>query len=310
MKNRFRIFLFSSFFSLILTSAITYSDTYEGVWMNNDSGTIYTIRPHGEGYTLKSAIKEDGRKIEILETAWKNNKLYWTEKNPSSGNTIKASVLRVSGEKMEISCSTQGFSWDYILWIKGGIDQRLNRELKNNVLRYFNGSKAKVKASGVSIAKFEGYNFDNLLYGMSIVNGAVGVINGRPCPVKGSEVLAKMSDPEHTSEDKIFVKGWADGKRGFSSILSVTVADGVRIETTDGNVYVSRNGFWETERSLVKEAQELLSKNGYDIGKVDGIAGLRTKKAVRSFEKVHGIPESGRITEELVNLLKTELEKK
>ena len=57
---------------------------------------------------------------------------------------------------------------------------------------------------------------------------------------------------------------------------------------------------------LVKEAQQLLSGLGFNTGQPDGIIGKRTREAVRSFEYELGIPQTGKINQKLVDILKAQ----
>ncbi len=52
--------------------------------------------------------------------------------------------------------------------------------------------------------------------------------------------------------------------------------------------------------SPIVVAQEALRQLGYDPGPSDGIAGPKTRAAVRAFEREHELPETGRITPELI----------
>ncbi|WP_427452837.1 peptidoglycan-binding protein [Litorimonas sp. WD9-15] len=53
----------------------------------------------------------------------------------------------------------------------------------------------------------------------------------------------------------------------------------------------------------IKTAQTLLTDLGFDIGGADGAAGPKTKSAIREFEKVNGLPETGAVTDELIQRL-------
>ena len=55
----------------------------------------------------------------------------------------------------------------------------------------------------------------------------------------------------------------------------------------------------------IREAQTLLSELGYEVGTPDGISGSRTRDAVKSFEAVNGMPETGNITDDLLQKLET-----
>ena len=53
----------------------------------------------------------------------------------------------------------------------------------------------------------------------------------------------------------------------------------------------------------IRDAQTLLSELGYPVGTPDGISGSKTRDAVRSFEAVNGLPETGEITDDLIDRL-------
>lgn len=53
----------------------------------------------------------------------------------------------------------------------------------------------------------------------------------------------------------------------------------------------------------IRDAQSLLSSLGYEVGTPDGIAGSKTRDAVKSFEAVNGLPETGQVSDELLRKL-------
>ena len=56
----------------------------------------------------------------------------------------------------------------------------------------------------------------------------------------------------------------------------------------------------------VKEAQLLLNRLGFDTGGADGLAGKRTKDAIKAFEYEIGMPQTGRVNKNLIQLLKSQ----
>ncbi|MEO1200527.1 MAG: peptidoglycan-binding protein [Pseudomonadota bacterium] len=54
---------------------------------------------------------------------------------------------------------------------------------------------------------------------------------------------------------------------------------------------------------LVSAAQYLLNRLGFDAGPADGLVGPRTRDAVRAFQTQQGLPETGQITQELIEAL-------
>ncbi|NVJ91033.1 MAG: lytic murein transglycosylase [Methylocystaceae bacterium] len=57
-------------------------------------------------------------------------------------------------------------------------------------------------------------------------------------------------------------------------------------------------------RAQTLQIQARLNENGYDVGKPDGIAGSRTRKAIKAFQKSKGIPADGYPSVELLKLFK------
>lgn len=52
------------------------------------------------------------------------------------------------------------------------------------------------------------------------------------------------------------------------------------------------------------EVQQLLTTLGYDIGAVDGIIGSKSRDAIRDFERANGMPETGQISDPLVQRMR------
>ena len=60
-----------------------------------------------------------------------------------------------------------------------------------------------------------------------------------------------------------------------------------------------------TAPPVVYEAQKLLADLGYDPGPADGVMGRGTRAAIKRFQKSHGLPEDGGVTEALLAALKS-----
>ena len=54
-----------------------------------------------------------------------------------------------------------------------------------------------------------------------------------------------------------------------------------------------------------REVQQLLEKRGYDVGRVDGVLGLKSRVAVREMQIKFGIPADGWPTPDLLARLRT-----
>jgi len=56
-------------------------------------------------------------------------------------------------------------------------------------------------------------------------------------------------------------------------------------------------------REQVERAQQALRDKGQDPGPIDGIMGLRTKAAVKNFQRAEGLRETGRLDSETLTKL-------
>jgi hypothetical protein len=55
----------------------------------------------------------------------------------------------------------------------------------------------------------------------------------------------------------------------------------------------------------VRELQRILKRRGYRLGPVDGKVGPKTEKAIRSFERASGLPETGKPSAQLLELARS-----
>lgn len=62
-----------------------------------------------------------------------------------------------------------------------------------------------------------------------------------------------------------------------------------------------------TDKNAVIAAQRALLQLGYKLGKADGVTGVATERAIKAFQKDHGLAEEGRLTSSLAARLKTAL---
>lgn len=77
-------------------------------------------------------------------------------------------------------------------------------------------------------------------------------------------------------------------------------------QKTDRNI-----GGWSAQLTSVNDtvvkAQQLLNRLGFKPGKADGILGPRTMAAIRAYQKKAGIPQTGSLSDRLMNRMEAEL---
>jgi hypothetical protein len=63
-------------------------------------------------------------------------------------------------------------------------------------------------------------------------------------------------------------------------------------------------------RLKIANAQAALLELGYDVGKIDGKLGSKTKAAIKAFQKAQHLSVDGKINQELLDQLKIAIERK
>ena len=56
-------------------------------------------------------------------------------------------------------------------------------------------------------------------------------------------------------------------------------------------------------QNVVRELQKRLKELGFEPGPIDGLYGPKTEKAIRAYQKSHGLVQTGRISTRLLNSL-------
>ena len=118
---------------------------------------------------------------------------------------------------------------------------------------------------------------------------------------------AQIADAQKLSRelaDWIKAKDVAKVEDELSRELASLTEDGVDEPTPTS---ISGNSVHSSDPShdAVRQAQSFLALLGYDIGSMDGLFGEHTMAAVRQFQQDMGITSTGRISEELLALLRT-----
>lgn len=76
-----------------------------GEWESN-GGTRYTFTDAGDTYGL-SVIDDDGEVFEVVSVTWADGALGWSYDVPSTGYTVRESVVDVSESRIEVEWENQ-----------------------------------------------------------------------------------------------------------------------------------------------------------------------------------------------------------
>ena len=161
----------------------------------------------------------------------------------------------------------------------------------------------------------------------------VGILYVRGLGVKASltdaykwfDVVAKIGDRDAAEKRDEIAKALTKQQLEEAKAKSATYK-AIPIKV-DANVISPSPDFWLTDSKLalgklpnglaktpakpkgspqVKEAQLLLNQLGFNTGGADGVAGKRTKDAIKAFEYEIGMPQTGRVNKNLIQLLKSQ----
>ncbi|MCF6251932.1 MAG: peptidoglycan-binding protein [Methylococcaceae bacterium] len=86
--------------------------------------------------------------------------------------------------------------------------------------------------------------------------------------------------------------------RTISNSINNNISKSVMKAGQFSEIGLSNNTIKDKEQ--IKQAQKRLSILGFNPGPVDGIMGIKTKKAIRGFQKSQGIKQDGVLTEGLL----------
>lgn len=88
------------------------------------------------------------------------------------------------------------------------------------------------------------------------------------------------------------------------NVVSKVYLEGDVVRLNSSNIVASSNDH-DVKNPDVKEAQTLLNGLGLDAGVPDGVMGPRTETAIRNFQQISGLPVTGQIDEQTLEMLRS-----
>jgi localization factor PodJL len=109
------------------------------------------------------------------------------------------------------------------------------------------------------------------------------------------EEVAEALPPADLAKARAAAEAWR---------VKASLAEANGVGTPDGGWDDPGDALVEADRqALVKKIQTLLAEQGYDPGPADGVAGPKTRQAVKDFQRKLGAPATGQIDNRLVAAL-------
>ena len=122
---------------------------------------------------------------------------------------------------------------------------------------------------------------------------SIAGIQGDPMAVQRSEILARELSESQIEQGQARIKAYVPARINDA-------ANGIFNNLPWAQPASTASARVNTD---VKRAQELLSNLGFEVGAPDGAMGPKTRNAIISFERSNGLPETGRVSAELMDRL-------
>ncbi len=124
---------------------------------------------------------------------------------------------------------------------------------------------------------------------------AIAAKTGDVDSAKKRDEVANVMDPKALDKARIEVRDWRPKKL-------VELANRVVIPESWRKAGSTKSAAL-TGKDMVRQTQMILNKLGYKVGRADGLAGPKTRRAILSFQKKTGLKPTGKIDAELVKAL-------
>jgi lytic murein transglycosylase len=139
---------------------------------------------------------------------------------------------------------------------------------------------------------------------------ALGVrrADGRPWPEADAAAQAQLVAPTGAQGPLFLLFPNHFAIRKYNNSLAYALAVGLLADRMSGHAPLTRAWPQETPLSLVDRmtAQRALASLGFDPGSADGLVGLKTRQALRAWQKARGLVADGYLSSDMVRRLKAE----
>jgi len=132
--------------------------------------------------------------------------------------------------------------------------------------------------------------------------------DGRPWPAADQMAQAQLVAPTGASGPIFLLFPNHFAIRKYNNSLAYALAVGLLADRFEGGTGLVRPWPQETPLSLVDRmtAQRALASLGFDPGAADGLVGLKTREALRAWQKARGLVADGYLSPDMIRRLKAE----
>ena len=180
-------------------------------------------------------------------------------------------------------------------------------------LDFETGSSLGRKAAGAAARSAPGdggLDPDSLDAGIGVAFGRrkAARADGQPWPAADANVPAQLVAPTGSQGPLFLLFPNHFAIRKYNNSLAYALSVGLLADRMSGKAGVSRPWPQEAPLSLVDRmtAQRALAALGFDPGAPDGLIGLKTRQALRSWQKARGLVADGYLSPAMVQRLRGE----
>jgi len=273
-----------------------------------------------------SAFMEIGRRYgdgDIFPRDLKKS-AFWYEQAAANGSAISKFRL---GSLYEDGVGVPKNSNEAERWYKGAVELGNIRAMHNLAVLHAEGSLGRPNFEEAfkwfEMGAKHGIKDSQFNVGILFVRG-LGVEANLVNAYKWFDVVSKTGDRDAAEKRDEIAKALTKAQLEQAKELSAEFKP-IPVNT-EANVITPPPSFWQDNPQLsignlpssltkkavkkgspvVREAQALLNGLGFNTGRPDGLIGKRTRDAVKAFEYEIGMPQTGKVNSNLIQLLKSQ----
>ena len=132
---------------------------------------------------------------------------------------------------------------------------------------------------------------------------ALAAKTGDSDAAKKRDEVANAMDPSELDKARVLVTQWRPEKLIQEANRVVLPEEWSRNPATRSASAKPKSRNALPQKAMVQKVQAMLNSQGYNVGRPDGLAGPKTRRAILEFQKKSGMPATGKVETSLLNKL-------